>query len=904
MDIFKGLIRIENKQNIPPTDIEAIGLGLDGFVIFKYKVDDKIEYIQYSPEKKLQTYVFFELLNNSPLWSITYNVEPYISSNRNNFCFDINFIIKVNLTLINNYINTSLALTFIISDKYSNASTFSDIDFTNKSIIPYYDPVKPPNDFKIQLYNYQQKTLAKMLQMENNQTNFTINYTYKINFGIDLLFDPISNCRVNKELSLKIKTNGGILSDEMGLGKTISSIALIASNPAPKDMTNTKISTISKINKINSRATVILCPSHLTKQWESEINRCNPNLKVLTILSKNDYNEITFSNFIDSDIIITSHQFIMNFKFYPTLHYEPCTASSFNFENRNIIVKQYLNNEISKVGFPAIKDNKLPIFEFFNFHRLILDEGHEIFGEILGSLSLGRYMCRWVSNIDANFYWYVSGTPFINYRGVINCAKFINLKLEDSERDLVFDYSTTYYQLYYYNCSRNLYSHNSNSNLYQGYTRNSNFLMNFMNKEYIWNNIMNNICIRHRKVDVETEIKIPGYQEIIIWLRFTDIERQLYDTKKNKASDQHLQQLCCHPLVVESVKKIFGNIEVDLTVMQDKLIEYHKDKYEIYKNKLSNLDSTQKEYNMLKKMYETQMTESKYLFTILEKMKQPDIFDKENCSICMDCLVNPTLTTCGHLFCYDCLKMCLDDKKRCPMCKTDLTGKDLLVMNLKKENNIEINPLILKYGSKLGKLVSIIRHLVAQDKTRIIVFSQWDDMLNLVGKTLAENEIENCFVKGNVWSRNSAINKFKAGKNNDGIDNKVIMLSLKNAASGTNLTEATHIFFIEPINTSREESYMIECQAIARACRIGQKRKIMLLRILIENSIEEEIYRRNYDKDAIVSFEEQNYMIEETDTDLEKLSNEIKENSNLKIVKVKSKIKRIIKSKVKVDIEV
>jgi hypothetical protein len=279
-------------------------------------------------------------------------------------------------------------------------------------------------------------------------------------------------------------------------------------------------------------------------------------------------------------------------------------------------------------------------------------------------------------------------------------------------------------------------------------------------------------------------------------------------------------------------------------------------------------------------------------------MKQPDIINNESCSICMDNLVNPTLTTCGHLFCYECLKMCLDDKKRCPMCKTDLTGKDLLVMNMKKEKIIEeTNPLIQKYGSKLGKLVSIIRHLVAQDKTRIIVFSQWDDMLSLVGKTLAENEIENCFVKGNVWSRNSAIRKFKAGKNDSGIDNKVIMLSLKNAASGTNLTEATHIFFIEPINTSREESKVIECQAIARACRIGQKKKIMLLRILIENSIEEEIYRKNYDKDVIVSFEEQNYMIKETDTDLDL------ELENNKIIK--PKVKRVTRSKkVNIDIEV
>ena len=199
------------------------------------------------------------------------------------------------------------------------------------------------------------------------------------------------------------------------------------------------------------------------------------------------------------------------------------------------------------------------------------------------------------------------------------------------------------------------------------------------------------------------------------------------------------------------------------------------------------------------------------------------------------------------------------------MCKADLTGKDLLVMNLKKEENKEeTNPLIKKYGSKLGKIISIIRHLVSQEESRIIIFSQWDDMLTLIGKTLAENGIENCFVKGNVWSRNSAISKFKAGKTNDGNDNKVIMLSLKNAASGTNLTEATHIFFVEPINATKEETRAIEGQAIARACRVGQKQKIMLMRVLIEKTIEEDIYRKNYNPDVVVSFEEQNYLVEPT----------------------------------------
>ena len=899
MEVSKGTLRIENKQNITPSDVEAIGLGMDGYVIFKYKLENKVTYTQYSPDRRIQTYLFFELLNNSPLWSMSYDVVPYQGWNSSTFYFDIKFSLKIEPNLINEYINTSLALNFIIGDAYNMSPNFADTDFTNKSLIPYCDPVKPPKDFKMTLYDYQQRTLAKMLQMEKNQTDFTVNYTFNINFkGVDLLFDPVSNSRVNKELKFKIKTTGGVLSDEMGLGKTISSIALIASHPAPANLPNTKMSTISNTEKINSRATVVLCPSHLTKQWEGEILRCNPKFIVKTILTKNDYNGLTFEDFIKSDIIITSHQFIMNFKFYPTLHYQTCTASNFNFDHRNASVKQYLSDKISKLGFPLVTELDQPIFEFFNFHRLILDEGHEIFGEMLGTAALGKYMSNWVSNIDSNYYWYVSGTPFVNYTGVKNCAKFINLKLEDSERDLVFDYSNT----------------GSNSQSYSG-ARNSNFLMNFMNKEYIWNNILNKICVRHRKTDVESQIQIPGYQERLIWLKFTDLERQLYDAKKGKVTDQYLQQLCCHPLVVESAKKIFGDVEVDLSVMQDKLISYHKNNYDSCLVKLSKLDPTRQEYHMLKKTYETQMSESKYLFTILEKMKEPDVIDEENCSICMDCLDNPTLTACGHLFCYDCLKMCLGDKKRCPMCKADLTGKDLLVMNLKKEEKKEeTNPLIQKYGSKLGKLVSIIRYLVAQDDTRVIVFSQWDDMLSLVGKTLAENEIENCFVKGNVWSRNSAIRKFKAGKSSDGSDNKVIMLSLKNAASGTNLTEATHIFFVEPINAAREESRAIEGQAIARACRVGQKQKIMLMRILIDKSIEEEIYRKNYNKDVEISFEEQEYLVEQPkpkivqlDKNGEVTSDIDSDNKEPVVVEakvIKPKAKRVTKKKVPVDIEV
>ena len=49
---------------------------------------------------------------------------------------------------------------------YLQSPHFTNTDFTNKSLMPYFDPEKPPKEFKVNLYDYQQRTLAKMLLME------------------------------------------------------------------------------------------------------------------------------------------------------------------------------------------------------------------------------------------------------------------------------------------------------------------------------------------------------------------------------------------------------------------------------------------------------------------------------------------------------------------------------------------------------------------------------------------------------------------------------------------------------------------------------------------------------------------------------------------------------------------
>jgi hypothetical protein len=66
---------------------------------------------------------------------------------------------------------------------------------------------------------------------------------------------------------------GGVVAEEMGLGKTVEIIALALAHPA----TNT-----NWVTKADHRvkATLVICPQTLVRQWQTELKRHAPGLKV------------------------------------------------------------------------------------------------------------------------------------------------------------------------------------------------------------------------------------------------------------------------------------------------------------------------------------------------------------------------------------------------------------------------------------------------------------------------------------------------------------------------------------------------------------------------------------------------------------------------------------------------
>ena len=378
----------------------------------------------------LEMLISSEVLFGSELWKFKASLSHFYSSYNGTRKY-VSSKASPDESFINSYKESSVAFKVFLSDQFSKIPNYGGYssypDLKNTSYPSYCQPIEQPANFKVELFEYQKKSISKMLSIERKQIELEANYNHIFDFGeVSINFNPnISNNEDNsKESKLTIKCNGGILSDEMGLGKTITSLALVALNPS----TYTEQ---YKENLIYSNGTLIVCPSHLSKQWETEVKKIFPKANIIRLLTKNNHVNLTYKDIKDADIIIVTQQFLMNFKYYPQVHYQYCTPSNFVFSNRITSLNNVLqgwrddNTDIMK--------EKQPNLEHFFFHRLIVDEGHEIFGLQLTNSSMARYMSDWLSQVNSNFKWFVSGTPFVNYDGLKKCLKFIDIKMEDKE---------------------------------------------------------------------------------------------------------------------------------------------------------------------------------------------------------------------------------------------------------------------------------------------------------------------------------------------------------------------------------------------------------------------------------------------------------------------------------------
>ena len=222
----------------------------------------------------------------------------------------------------------------------------------------------------------------------------------------------------------------------------------------------------------------------------------------------------------------------------------------------------------------------------------------------------------------------------------------------------------------------------------------------------------------------------------------------------------------------------------------------------------------------------------------------------ETCPICLDDIDqdNITITKCGHKFCWDCIYQTHHVQSssnnnnngliKCPTCNTMMTNKEIYLLNKKLNNEVvsDLDEIINNVKStKIGNIIYFLKESLEKND-KVILFSQWDELLHKIGNILVNHNINIVYCNGSVYQRKKAISNFSKNPNIN-----VILLSSRNAASGINLTVANKIILLEPIYGNKEYRYNIESQAVGRADRIGQKNDIKVYRFIIKDTIEEDI---------------------------------------------------------------
>lgn len=144
-----------------------------------------------------------------------------------------------------------------------------------------------------------------------------------------------------------------------------------------------------------------------------------------------------------------------------------------------------------------------------------------------------------------------------------------------------------------------------------------------------------------------------------------------------------------------------------------------------------------------------------------------------------------------------------------------------------------------KYGSKLGVLVQKLHELHQEDPAaKVILFVQFDDLKVQVAAALREGQVSAATLKGSVSQRATVIRDWQENPDSRTF---VLLLSLAESASGTNLTAGSHIVFLHPmLSSSEERAAAQELQAIGRARRFGQTRDTLhVWRFVTAGTLEE-----------------------------------------------------------------
>lgn len=183
---------------------------------------------------------------------------------------------------------------------------------------------------------------------------------------------------------------------------------------------------------------------------------------------------------------------------------------------------------------------------------------------------------------------------------------------------------------------------------------------------------------------------------------------------------------------------------------------------------------------------------------------------------------------------------------------------------LTKLRQLSIAPEIIvkNYKGKNSKLEILINIIKEESDRKILVFSQFTKVLQIIEKRLKEENISYSYLDGKTDAKDRIrlVEEF-----NNSETKRIFLISLKAGGTGLNLTSASMVIHFDPwFNPASED------QASDRAHRIGQKNVVDVIKLISKDTVEEKVIAmQDYKKELIEDIINSNL---DSSTSLKKLS--------------------------------
>ena len=470
-----------------------------------------------------------------------------------------------------------------------------------------------------------------------------------------------------------------------------------------------------------------------------------------------------------------------------TYHGQECQGmSAEDLRRYDLVITTY--QTMARELFPkGDKPQKVPtargLFSL-QWRRIVLDEGHNIRNP---KAKMALAACA----LQAESRWILTGTPIVNsLKDLFSHVKFLGLTGGLAEFDVF------------------------NSMLIRPLKNGDN------GARLLLQALMSSVCLRRTKDMKFCDLKLPKLEFHKYPIKFLPHERERYDAFRKEAKG-----------LVEAAKAKKGDL--NMTHLLEVLLRLRQT------------------CNHWKMCGEERVNK---LLALVEENKIVDIMDpanhqalqdllrirvesQEDCPVCIDTFRHPVITACAHAFCRDCIEKVIETQRRCPMCRAELTDAATLLqptagMGEDEDENVpEIDA-----DTTSSKIEALIKLLTASEKegNKTVVFShQWTSFLDLVQAQLTKRGLTFTRLDGrmNAAGRDVAIETLNTDE-----DCTIMLASLGVCSVGLNLVAADQVILCDSWWAPA-----IEDQAVDRVHRLGQTRDCKVVRLIMEESVEDEV---------------------------------------------------------------